>query len=690
MGYFEHLFLAVFCTAGILYGEKAAGAEGKKGENDIIKNSYAVKLNARRNKMSSLHSFATSEELCRRLRSTKGIRRFPPATDRKSWDKMYRGDLQKIYTAVILEEAPKIVDTPWPECSLKLFTRYIKTGDRSAYQAKYFERRRRLNILAVAEAIENRGRYVEEIAEGMWQIISEPTWAYPAHERFNAPDPVPVLGKTEVVDLGASDTGLMLSAIMELIEPQLLAYSPALMERVKKEIIRRVVEPLEAEDDEPWWLRKEIYFPSNWIPWCCSNSFGAATYVLRDDPERLARLTWKMFSAVDKFIGVYKPDGACDEGPGYWNHSVAQMYQFMDQVNRRTEGLYDDFFKQQKIRRMGEFIADLNLTGSYFMNYADAQSQIKTFDCGILYSFGESISSELLKSFSIKIAEENKNDVPRCNSLMQILHLFRFPFKLDLSAYAHKELSYFPDRQIFIVRQNAKNTREGFIAAIKGGHNNEGHNHNDVGNFSIYCGGKPLIVDVGSGTYTRKTFSPERYSIWWIGGKGHNAAIINGNAQPDGEKYFSKVREINTKGDRQNITLDLSAIYPPEVGVKEYLRSLELDRKIGVVMLRESLAMNGKAEADIEIKLYSPRKIVSFSENQVKWDDAVMKLENIRCVSVNEVDLRDEKVMASSWGKLYCITLSLKMKGPGGWKLIFNTGILEGNRGKNVFGGTAK
>ena len=155
-------------------------------------------------------------------------------------------------------------------------------------------------------------------------------------------------------------------------------------------------------------------------------------------------------------------------------------------------------------------------------------------------------------------------------------------------------------------------------------------------------------------------------------------------------KYFSKVREINTKGDRQNITLDLSAIYPPEVGVKEYLRSLELDRKNGVVMLRESLAMNGKAEADIEIKLYSPRKIVSFSENQVKWDDAVMKLENIRCVSVNEVDLRDEKGMASSWGKLYCITLSLKMKGPGGWKLIFNTGILEGNRGENVFGGTAK
>ncbi len=620
--------------------------------------------------MPSLQSFATFEQLSQRLRSTGGIKRFPPATDRKAWDKMYHGDLQQKYTYAILNEAPQILNTPWPGCSLKLLTQFIKKGDRESYMKPYNERRRRLTVLTFAECMENRGRYIEEIAEGLWQIISEPTWVQPAHERFNAPDPVPVDGKYEVVDLNASKTALLLGAVMELIEPQLLAYSPSLIDRVKKEIIRRVVVPLEAEGDEPWWLQKEIRYPSNWIPWCCANSLGAAAYVLQDDPDRLARLIWKMFAAVDKFIAVYMPDGACDEGPAYWRHSVAQMYQFMDHVNRRTDGLYNDFFKQPKIRRMGEFFADLNLTGNYFMNYADAQAQFKSVDYGMLYSFGESIKSDIMKSFCLKFAEENKNEAPACSELLPLLNLFRLPFKVDMSSYKHGEFAFFRDRQLFIARENAKDTSKGFIVSIKGGHNNEGHNHNDLGHFSIFCNGKPLIVDVGAGTYTRKTFSPERYTIWWIGGMGHNAAAVNGHIQLEGKMYHAKVRQVNTTGKNHSISLDLSAILPAEAGVKKYDRTLELNREKSFVSVADTIAVK-KGTANVEIKLYSPQKAVSFSKNQVKWADAVMDLENISCVSIQEVDLKDEKKLAGTWNKLYCITLKTELKNSGSYRLKF-------------------
>lgn len=645
MNHWKNILATVCCTTALLHG-------GEK-----------------KNEMPSLQSFATLQTLQQKMRSTEGIKRFPPATDRKSWDKMYHGDLQKKYTYAILEAAPKILNTPWPGCSLKLFTRYIKTGDRIAYQAEYSAKRKRLITLALAECIENRGRYIEEIAEGMWQIISEPTWAYPAHERFNAPDPVPIAGKYEVVDLGSSETGLILANIMELLEPQLLAYSPSLLERVKKEIVRRVIEPLEAEDDEPWWLRKVIYHPSNWIPWCCSNSFGAAVYVLKKDPDRLAKLTWKMFSAVDKFIGVYMPDGACDEGPGYWTHSVAEMYQFMEQVNCRTEGLYNDFFKQPKIRRMGEFIADLNLTGNYFMNYADAQIKMQSLNYGMLYAFGDSINSDLMKSFSMKFAEINR-DVPPDTGLMTVLYLFRYPFKTDLSSYSHGSYAFYPDRQLFIARENAKNPEKGFIVSIKGGHNDEGHNHNDIGHFSIFANGKPLIVDVGAGTYTRKTFSHERYSIWWIGGMGHNTAAVNGNIQLQGREYSAAVRQVKTGGDSPDITLDLSKVLPDKAGIKEYLRTLKLDRKKSSVTITDTITMKN-GNADVEIKLYSPQKAVSFNKNQIKWDDAVMNLENINCISIRQVDLKDEAGLAKNWGNLYCITLKAQLKNSTSYKLEF-------------------
>ena len=626
---------------------------------------------AKKDDMPSLQSFATLQELTARMDSTAGVKRFPPATERKVWDNMYWGDLQKKYTYYITAEARKILNTPWPECSLKLYTQYIKTGNRTAYQNKYSERRRRLTILALAECIENRGKYIEEIAEGMWQIISEPTWAYPAHERFNAPDPVPIKGKYEVVDLGASNTGLELATILELIEPQLIAYSPSLVDRVKKEIVRRVVEPLEADGDEPWWLRKVIHFPSNWIPWCCSNSFAAAAYVLKDDPERLAKLTWKMFAAVDKFIGIYMPDGACDEGPGYWNHSVAQMYQFMNQVNCRTNGLYDGFFKQPKIRRMGEFIAELNLTGDYYMNYADASSQLKSLSYGIIYSFGNAVNSNIMKSFILKHAEKFGNKTPDC-SLIPVLYLFHMPFKLDASSFNHKSSAFFPNRQLFIARENSKDTDEGFIVTAKGGHNNEGHNHNDLGHFAVFCNGKPFIVDIGNGTYTRKTFSHDRYTIWWLNGLGHNSAIVNGKMQLNGKQYFAEVIENGSKNGQHYISFDLSNIYPADAEVKFYKRTVDLNSAQRTVIVSDVMTMKNDRETEIEINLYSPQKAVSFNANQLQWQDVTMNLDNIKCVSVREVDLKDELSIVNSWGKLYCITLKTKIKKSGNWKISFN------------------
>ena len=52
-----------------------------------------------------------------------------------------------------------------------------------------------------------------------------------------------------------------------------------------------------------------------------------------------------------------------------------------------------------------------------------------------------------------------------------------------------------------------------FVAA-KGGFNNESHNHNDVGTFSLYVNTIPVIIDAGVGTYTKQTFGKDRYTIW--------------------------------------------------------------------------------------------------------------------------------------------------------------------------------
>ena len=65
-----------------------------------------------------------------------------------------------------------------------------------------------------------------------------------------------------------------------------------------------------------------------------------------------------------------------------------------------------------------------------------------------------------------------------------------------------------------LTARSAADTTKGLFLAAKGGHNGESHNHNDVGNYIIYVNGDAAICDAGVETYSRKTFSEERYTIW--------------------------------------------------------------------------------------------------------------------------------------------------------------------------------
>ena len=85
--------------------------------------------------------------------------------------------------------------------------------------------------------------------------------------------------------------------------------------------------------------------------------------------------------------------------------------------------------------------------------------------------------------------------------------------------------------------QNAFARVDKWYYAAKGGHNNENHNHNDVGSFMVYYDCNPILIDPGCGDYTKKTFSPQRYEIWTMRSEWHNTPVINGKQQLAGREY---------------------------------------------------------------------------------------------------------------------------------------------------------
>jgi hypothetical protein len=192
----------------------------------------------------------------------------------------------------------------------------------------------------------------------------------------------------------------------------------------------------------------------------------------------------------------------------------------------------------------------------------------------------------------------------------------------------------------------------------KGGHNDESHNHNDIGNFIVYRNGKPVLIDVGVGTYTKQTFSADRYKLWFMQSGYHNLPSFGGVDQKNGATYTSEncVWDPDGKSARVGIT----KAYPAEAGIAEYYREYKLEGPRATVT--ENIALTEEKEVTFHIMTHvKPEKLdgsrIALAEGMVLGYDPVLEatVEEVEPVGFNSV---------GSWGTevlwRICFTATLK------------------------------
>jgi hypothetical protein len=227
----------------------------------------------------------------------------------------------------------------------------------------------------------------------------------------------------------------------------------------------------------------------------------------------------------------------------------------------------------------------MNIKDVYFVNFADSHARASQ-DGNMLYRFGEKCGSEILRSFSYTMLAYE--DAPLDVAVpYRTVRCYTSP-TVDVSG---KKLTaatdtYFPDLKVMLLR-DSENPTEGMLLAMKGGHNDESHNHNDVGSFVVYKNGLPVLIDAGVGEYTKQTFSPDRYKIWSMQSLYHNLPSFDGVGQHNGAQYKSK-NEVYSKEER-SLTLDITDAYPEECGLLSYSRSGSL--KNGAVIITENIKL---------------------------------------------------------------------------------------------------
>ena len=136
---------------------------------------------------------------------------------------------------------------------------------------------------------------------------------------------------------------------------------------------------------------------------------------------------------------------------------------------------------------------------------------------------------------------------------------------------------WLPDIEVMGARSEAGSSA-GLYLAAKGGHNDESHNHNDIGNFIVYADGRPVLIDVGAGVYTAKTFSKDRYTIWNMTSAYHNVPTINGVLQKNGRQWAAKDVQFTADAQHASLTVDIAGAYPEEAGVQSWVRRVTLNR----------------------------------------------------------------------------------------------------------------
>jgi hypothetical protein len=382
-----------------------------------------------------------------------------------------------------------------------------------------------------------------------------------------------------------------------------------------------------------------------------------------------ARHVYKAMDILDNFLNIYPSDGGCDEGPAYWNHAAGRAFLCLDQLYMASNGSID-IYDNELIRNMGDYIWKAYIHNSWFVNFADAPAMMRP-DPSLVYRYGKRVESSQMKALGAMFFIPGSGIKISSTGLMlkTLPELFS---ESELEAYTEefevKPFIVLPDLE-FMAAREYENTSEGLYFAMKGGFNNESHNHNDAGNFIVYLNGQPLLVDAGVGEYTAKTFSPERYDIWTMQSTYHNLPDINGYMHKFGSRY--RATDFSTEQNKNTLScsVELQKAYPQEAGIKKYLRRISLDKRKSRIQCEENFQFNGPQNEIIFHYLLPEKpelqeKSIIIKTKGSESRDARLTYPVGAEVLVDEIDIDDIR-LERSWGKkLYRLNIRYQINAP--------------------------
>ena len=499
-------------------------------------------------------------------------------------DLKYGFEIPKFRRDMLIRKAETAMETPIPQLLASEYMLFCKTGNRSVYEEKYDFRRIMLLDLALGEHVEKQGRFTEKMVDVLWAILEETTWTIPAHNRYrpggHANLPYAFGSNVDYIDLYSAATGAAVAVASYLHKERFDAVSPEINNRIGYELDRQLLKPYLDDGimlNKCKWSGLSGIKVNNWCPWIATNLLTVCSLTVADMGLR-TKILERSLQMLDNFSAASPADGGCDEGPRYWELAGGSLWAACA-IARDLTGGYIDMSDEPLLKAMGEYELKMISAPGYLLNFADAMPHYIP-NPYLLYHWGTTCQSTAM----IACAGLLMNGQPLKTDYRTPYKYLRYLTTPDISTgkYNAKKKEYIESLQIAITRSCNQMDR-GLYLAVKGGHNGESHNHNDLGNFVVYSDGVPVFIDVGVGEYTKRYFSPDRYDVWHTCSDYHNCATFNGVTQKNGMEFAA--RDVTYEPESGAVSMSLEDAYPTEAGLEHYRRTAVLEN--GMITLTD-------------------------------------------------------------------------------------------------------
>ncbi len=364
-----------------------------------------------------------------------------------------------------VDEGKKYLNNDWGVLTASMYT----DSHSSTFKDKYRKRRVALASLAVAEFAERKGRFLNDIIDGIWCICEESTWILP--------DGTGNLRDTEAArfDVNAARTAQLLTLCVHLFRKEL----PLLVKkRMVSEVQRRVLEPFREA--------KQLT-PEN-----VAHTLTACMFAEPNEEKRRAVVD-KVLAVIDIFLGEYTENGikAKSEQSLYrWSAYIFDVLELLYNVTDQKFAIYSD----EKIKFVADSIYKAHIGSDGFSETVTEEDGARA------YLFGKRMDYKKLMDFGasefIKISEKS---LPESINLFHKLYSIKFASEIMQYGdnFDEQECGYIESMDLFV-----KKTKD-FSVAVKGG-------SSSAGNFMAYLENEPYVVDLE---------------------RSHNLPVINGFTQ---------------------------------------------------------------------------------------------------------------------------------------------------------------